>query len=158
MAIPTTYVRDFAVKEAWGKADPSPEGYLYIKSKTVVKDSVTESDEIWSCVYEPVNEPPTASLDCPRQVSVGERIRFRGGLSSDPDGEIVSYVWEFGDGTTAEGQMVVHAFRQKGRFELCLTVSDNEGAADTECCSILVMERERSDGEAGPEPGLPDTG
>jgi len=48
------YVKDFVLVESWGEQNPSPEGYIYVKSESVVRDYVLVSDEIWTCVYEPI--------------------------------------------------------------------------------------------------------
>ena len=70
---------------------------------------------------------------------VGEPIEFDGSLSSDPNGEIVKYIWDFGDGTTAEGVKVSHAYELPGKYIVVLTVEDNEGLVDTNDESLLFI-------------------
>ncbi|RLG35672.1 MAG: hypothetical protein DRN91_09150, partial [Candidatus Alkanophagales archaeon] len=48
------YVKDFVLVEAWGEQTPSDEGYIHVKSTSKVKDYQLVSDEIWTCVYEPI--------------------------------------------------------------------------------------------------------
>lgn len=56
-------------------------------------------------------------------------IDFDGSYSTDPDGDALTYHWDFGDGITATGQKVSHAWQQSGRYDVTLTVSDGEATA-----------------------------
>ncbi len=51
--------------------------------------------------------------------------------SYDPDGEIVSYHWDFGDGNNATGMYADHVYSEPGEYVVTLTVTDNEGAENT---------------------------
>lgn len=55
-------------------------------------------------------------------------IRFDARGSSDVDGTIVDYVWDFGDGETAQGARVRHSYTRVGAYSPMLTVTDNTGA------------------------------
>ena len=59
---------------------------------------------------------------------VGEWIVFDASVSSDPDGQLVDFVWDFGDGTTRRGTRVGHAYEEVGIYSVRLTVKDNAGA------------------------------
>ncbi|MGP3981403.1 PKD domain-containing protein [Streptomyces sp. KR80] len=52
---------------------------------------------------------------------------FDGSGSTDADGTIASYAWEFGDGKTGSGKMVSHTYAKSGYYSVSLTVTDNEG-------------------------------
>jgi subtilisin family serine protease len=56
---------------------------------------------------------------------------FDGSPSSDPDGTIVSYAWNFGDGTTGSGQAVSKLYFGLGPFNVTLTVTDSQGLTDS---------------------------
>ncbi|QLG50010.1 PKD domain-containing protein [Natrinema halophilum] len=73
------------------------------------------------------------------EVDVGETIQFDGRRSSDPDGSIQSYEWSFGDGSTATGGTVQHAYESPGDFQASLTVTDDDGFTDTGSFSITVQ-------------------
>lgn len=58
-------------------------------------------------------------------MATGEIATFDAGASSDPDGTIVSYLWDFGDGGQAAGPSVRHAFHQAGDYQVRLSVLDD---------------------------------
>ena len=67
-------------------------------------------------------------------------IEFSASSSVDPDGDVLTYAWDFGDGTEAEGDTVAHTYDQTGTYEVRLRVSDREGAASDATLSIDVLE------------------
>jgi len=78
------------------------------------------------------NEPPVASFSfAPTQAAPGETITFDATGSSDPDGSIVRYDWDFGDGTVLSdaGPTPTHTYATEDVFTVALTVTDNDGAS-----------------------------
>ena len=65
-------------------------------------------------------------------------VFFDGLASFDPDGNIVSYQWNFGDGASATGATVSHTYSESGAFTATLTVTDNLGASATASMVITV--------------------
>jgi len=87
----------------------------------------------------PENEAPTVSIDASAAtVTVGQEITFDGSGSSDADGSISAYEWSFGDGATATGQTVAHAYSEAGDYSASLTVTDDDGATTTDSVAITV--------------------
>ena len=89
------------------------------------------------------NTPPTAVIsssafqgECPLTVT------FSGGSSSDPDGDITDYAWDFGDGWTGRGMNALHTFTAPGTYSVCLTVSDAEGETDQAFVTIHALASE----------------
>ncbi len=85
------------------------------------------------------NQPPVASFTySPSSPQVGQTVHFNGSGSHDPDGSIVSYSWNFGDGHTGSGVTVNHSYSHAGTYTVRLTVTDNDGASATKTKSISV--------------------
>lgn len=57
---------------------------------------------------------------------------FNASGSTDPDGTIVLYAWTFGDGSTGSGVTPSHCYATAGTYTVILTVTDDDGATDTE--------------------------
>ncbi len=68
----------------------------------------------------------------------GEIVPFDGSGSSDANGTIVSYLWQFGDGTSTTSPVVNHIYTEAGIYNATLRVTDNCGAVDTEPRQIEV--------------------
>ncbi|MCS6936183.1 MAG: PKD domain-containing protein [Candidatus Bipolaricaulota bacterium] len=89
----------------------------------------------------PILFAPNAEFSySPAQPRAGERVTFDASASSDSDGQIVLYEWDFdGDGKTdATGKIVEHIFKSAGTYSVTLTVTDNDGLKDTETKTISV--------------------
>jgi len=105
-------------------------------SKITFSDGVIDSFS-----YDPVpsNEPPVAvitSIDC-----TGLVCDFDGSGSSDSDGTITDFSWDFGDGTMLNGSslvMVQHTFATAGAFTVTLTVTDDQNDIDMATANVSV--------------------
>lgn len=87
------------------------------------------------------NLPPQAQFTfSPQRPLVGQEVSFDASASSDPDGEIVRWLWDFGDGAGGEGQTVSHEYEQAGSFTVRLTVTDEQGAQGTAEAELTVRE------------------
>ncbi len=91
------------------------------------------------------NQSPTASFEtAPAHPEPGESVTFNGSGSSDVDGTISNYAWELGDGITATGQSVNHAYDQARSYTVSLTVTDDAGATDTATSTVTVSPQDGS--------------
>jgi YVTN family beta-propeller protein len=77
------------------------------------------------------NQPPVAQLQLPTaRIRPGVPTVFSAGGSSDPDGSVAGYGWNFGDGVAAAGgPLVEHVFAKPGTYTTSLTLTDNEGCS-----------------------------
>ena len=62
------------------------------------------------------------------------------GGSSDSDGSIASYAWEFGDGATGTGKTPEHTYGAAGDYDVKLTVTDDDAATDSVTKSVTVTD------------------
>ncbi len=87
-------------------------------------------------VAPPANLPPTALIGTPM---ISERtVTVSGAGSSDPDGTITSYAWEFGDGATATGSTASRTYAADGTYTVRLTVTDDDGDTGTTTRQVTV--------------------
>ncbi len=85
---------------------------------------------------------PTARFSASKTIAgVGESITFDASTSSDPDGSIISYVWDFGDGRFRGGETVKIAFDNKGKYNVMLTVTDDDYLIDRAFEEITIIDR-----------------
>ncbi len=87
------------------------------------------------------NVAPTAQFIASPTSGTGPLlVQLNANQSADSDGTIVSYSWSFGDGTNGSGKNVAHTYVAAGTYTLQLTVTDNDGASDSEATTITVVE------------------
>lgn len=80
------------------------------------------------------NVPPTASFT---RMTSGLTASFTS-TSTDPDGTIASYAWNFGDGSSATTATASHTYAAAGTYNVTLTVTDNAGASSTVTNAVTV--------------------
>jgi len=116
----------------------------YPVTLTVEDDQGARSSETKTVtVAETPNKPPIPLFTfTPQDPELGEQITFDASASYDPDGSIVSYEWDFGDGTTARGVTATHKFDNPGNYLVTLTVTDDEGASASQTIPIFLTSGE----------------
>ncbi|MEL4304521.1 S8 family serine peptidase [Methanococcoides sp. LMO-2] len=112
----------------------------YPLSLTVTDDNGAYATSITSVtITEPIqNEAPTASITAPSNGVTGTPIQFNGSLSSDPDDNIFSYEWDFGDGSSSSEISPTNTYDLAGDYTVKLTVTDDYGANDTATAYITI--------------------
>jgi PKD repeat protein len=86
------------------------------------------------------NQPPIADFNF--QPSTGFaplEVEFDGTASRDPDGRVVQWNWQFGDGGQGSGGHVFHTFQTQGVFQVKLTVVDDRGLTASAVKEIEVL-------------------
>lgn len=85
------------------------------------------------------NKPPVAAiLYTPPAGDAPVSVQFSGATSSDADGRIVSYAWDFGDGSQGTGISPTHIYASSGDYLVSLTVTDDDGASHTATQSVTI--------------------
>lgn len=134
---------------AWDFGDSSPKGtgaspkHTYAASgsyqvKLTVTDNGGATDTLTKTIAVSVPVPnagPTASFSssCDQLTCTLDASG-----SSDPDGSVASYAWDFGDGANDTGAKTSHTFASAGTYSIKLTVTDDQGAKDTATKSTTV--------------------
>ena len=80
-----------------------------------------------------VNTPPVCNLSVPQTACVGQALSISGAGSTDGETKELGYMWNFGDGTSAEGASVSKSFTQGGTYNVSLNVNDNQ---NTQCSAV----------------------
>ena len=111
-----------------------------------VKLTVTDSKQRTGSTVKSVeilkpNEPPVVEFTFfpGNDIFWRDSATFDGSLSSDSDGQIAGYAWDFGDGETATGKVVSHYFKKWGNHQVQLTVTDNRNAKGSKAKTIPIL-------------------
>lgn len=113
--------------------ESGPDGDLFFVD--IIEGTVFRLD------YEGANRSPTAVVTADRTSGPAPlRVRFDGGRSSDPDGDSLTFSWDFDDDGTidAVGEQPTHVYGSRGRFTARLVVEDAAGATSDATLSINV--------------------
>ena len=87
----------------------------------------------------PASQPPQPSFTfSPEEGVAGEEVSFDASASTD-DGSIVLYVWEFGDGASAEGLLVDHVYAEPGTYDVTLWVTDDADQTASITKTIVIQ-------------------
>ncbi len=85
-----------------------------------------------------VNHAPRSSFSCASRKRVGDLVECTAADTSDPDGDTLSFVWDFGDGTKRTGAVVRHRFKTDGAFTVRLKAEDPGGLSDVEERTVTI--------------------
>jgi len=102
-------------------------------------DQATPTPGTWNG---PANERPVARVTCPDTGRVGQALTFDGSASTDADGTIAGYAFDFGDQTVVTGPSPVtgHTYTAANNYTVRLTVTDNRGATGSATCDVAVTD------------------
>ncbi|HUW23186.1 MAG TPA: PKD domain-containing protein [bacterium] len=99
--------------------------------------------------YEYVLFPVAVIQNEPKEGRAPLTVSFDGSQSTSPNGDIVSYEWDFGDGSTSTGMKTSHIFTSPGEYTVTLTVTDVYGVKDESQTHIIVFQKEFAELPAG---------
>jgi len=84
------------------------------------------------------NIPPEAEPGMDKTAYTNQVLQFNGSNSTDSDGNIISYFWDFGDTNNAAGVALTHTYTSPGTYTVNLTVTDDDGAEDSDILTVTV--------------------
>lgn len=100
----------------------------------------------------PANTPPKVTLSAtPVEGSTPLSVSFSA-RASDAEGDELTYLWDFGDGTIAGGSKPKHTYREAGEYSASVTVNDGEGGTTRK---EVAIDATPSAGEPEPTPDVP---
>jgi glucose/arabinose dehydrogenase len=108
--------------------DMGPDGNLYALKHTVgnLNGTIVKISYVGSA-----NRNPDAVANADKTSGpLPLTVNFDGNGTTDPDGDTLTYSWNFGDGATGTGKTTSHAYTTKGNYNAVLTVSDGKGGID----------------------------
>lgn len=90
-----------------------------------------------------IQPPVTSFTHTPENPTVNQAMTFDATTSYDPDGNITSYDWNFGDGNTTNTteKMITHSYTSAGDYNVILTVTDDDGAMNSTSKTITINPR-----------------
>ena len=94
----------------------------------------------WVLFITPFLAPPTATFNVtPNEPVVRENIIFTS-TGNDPDGLIVKWIWDFGDGTTRDETVpsITHSYNSAGTYTVILTVVDDHGVSSSNSTTLTI--------------------
>lgn len=115
---PGTYTIELKVEDYYGLVDYD-----------TTTATITAPDETSDPLPPIVNKPPIADAGGPYYEIVNVPVQFDGSDSYDPDGNTLTYKWEFGDGFKSNAKIPTHTYKKPGNYTVKLTVVDEADAS-----------------------------
>jgi MYXO-CTERM domain-containing protein len=141
VSLPVTRLVRTAVLEYTASAEWSTPADLSAGTHTLAVGGGSAIFEVPCAIPAAVANQPVAVPGGPYVGIAGTPVVFDGTGSTDPRGRTLTYTWEFGDGTTATGARVEHAYAEPGTYRAVLSVDNGEQASNcgiTGHCAVVV--------------------
>jgi PKD repeat protein len=116
---------------AFASTSPNGTWSLFVRDDALLGGSPGAVTGGWCVNIIPTNSAPVVNVGGPYAGVEGSPIAFDATASTDPDNNIETYSWDFGDGTTGSGATVQHTYGDDGAYEVTLTVTDAEDVSST---------------------------
>jgi parallel beta-helix repeat protein len=95
--------------------------------------------DVWNFTTRPPdNIKPIADAGGPYIGYVNTEVTIQGKESTDSDGVIAIWTWDFGDGTTGTGETTTHIYATEGTYNITLTITDDRNAKAIDTTTIVI--------------------
>ena len=119
-----------------------PDGSLYylLYSKSTEEEGYITDGAVYKIQFANANRTPTAEVSASPTSGIAPlEVSFDGSESNDPDGDPLSYTWNFGDESPATtGVTASHTYTTNGLFDVQLVVDDQKGSTNSATLTIRV--------------------
>jgi len=136
------YSWDFGDGNTSNDANPSPtysEPGTYTVTLTIIdNDNKTNTGTTIAVITLVPRIDPIAEPKGPDSGEEGSTISFSSEGSNDPDGSIIEYSWDFGDGHTSNDANPSHTYSEPGTYIVKLTVTDDQDNKDTSMMTCII--------------------
>ncbi len=134
---------DFTLSIGWNDLNVTQllhlmEGFGFVKFRIVAVQNWFEISEAKFSVIN-INYPPVAVANGPYNGIATNPIDFRSDGSYDPDSDAITYLWDFGDGSTSTKANPTHTYTLADRYNVTLTVTDTYGNSDTDTTTATIF-------------------
>jgi PKD repeat protein len=121
-----------AVDHVWANSGP------YTVVLTVTDDDGATARANMVIEVQAANIAPVSQPGGPYSSTTRRQVRFSGLASTDVDGHIASYQWNFGDGTVGSGVNPRHLYTRRGNYTATLVVTDDQGATHSASAAVRI--------------------
>lgn len=106
-----------------------------------VQDNEGATDQASMQIGIAENQAPTASMELDTYTGFAPvTVNCSAAGSTDPDGSITDYSWNFGDGTTSGGETAVHTYETPGTYTVTLDITDDKGGQDSTTAQVEIKQ------------------
>jgi PKD repeat protein len=123
----------------FGNANPNGTWKLFVRDDMLLSGGTGTISGGWCITIKPLSSVPVANAGGPYSAIEGTPVAFDARASTDEGNDIVSYAWDFGDGTTGTGPTPAHTYALMGTYTASLRITDAEGAIDDATATVNVL-------------------
>lgn len=156
--VPNTYKIEYWNGSAWVEVFSTTNGHDFLSfplatdntftavTGSKVRYALKNCDIVHGWIWEfevyldAVNQPPVANAGGVYTGNEGAAVGFNGIASADPDGDALTFAWDFGDGSAASVAAPSHTYAKYGTYTVTLTVTDPSGASNTATTTATIAD------------------